>query len=85
MAGTLALMTGYAQAPGECPHRGLMARKIVSNLFFLAGHPQLSDPMRATLGNLRTRWQLTAEGTDTPLTPGSAPTARWHTAHDTLQ
>lgn len=61
VAGTMALMTGYAQAPERCPHRPLMAKKIVSNLFFLATHPALSEPLRATMSNLRTRWLLDHE------------------------
>jgi len=60
MAGTLALMTGYAQAAVDGSQRPLMARKLVSNLFFLAEHPQVSPSMRRMLANLRTRWQLEA-------------------------
>lgn len=82
MAGTLALMTGYAQAADTCTHRPLMARKLVSNLFFLANHPQVSPAMRCMLGNLRTRWQLTLEES-APQAP--TPTATWMAAHDTLQ
>lgn len=66
VAGTMALMTGYAQSPEQCPHRPLLAKKILSNLFFLAGHPALSEPLRATMANLRTRWQLDQE----PAAPG---------------
>lgn len=61
MAGTMALMTGYAQTAVAGPQRPLMARKLVSNLLFLAEHPQVSPPMRCMLANLRTRWQLEAE------------------------
>jgi hypothetical protein len=76
-AGTLALMTGYAQAPVDCPNRSLMARKLVSNLFFLSGHPQVSPPMRAMAANLHTRWQLSLE--DTPVQEGPPePTPLWH-------
>jgi hypothetical protein len=84
MAGTLALMTGYAQtAPGD-DHRCLMARKLVSSLFFLSEHPQVSPHMRRLLANLRTRWQVEAEA-------GSAqhrmpePTPLWHAAPQGLQ
>lgn len=66
MAGTLALLTGYAQSAPDCPHRSLMARKLVSNLFFLSEHPQLSPAMRTMLANLRTRWQLDIEQAPTP-------------------
>lgn len=82
LAGTLALMTGYAQAAETCAHRPLMAKKLVSNLFFLANHSQVSPTMRCMLGNLRTRWQLAAEA-GAPQT--SAPTATWMVAPDTLQ
>ena len=58
LAGTLALMTGYAQSTHECPHRAQMAGKLVTNLHQLSGHPRLSPPMQAMLANLRTRWQL---------------------------
>mgnify|MGYP007091142374 CR=1 FL=1 len=39
LAGTLALLTGYAQSAPDCAHRPLMARKVVSNLFFHAAPP----------------------------------------------
>ena len=65
VAGTMALMTGYALAPAPCPNRPLLARKIVSNLLCLAAHPGLSDALRATMANLRTRWQL-EQVADTP-------------------
>lgn len=82
MAGTLALMTGYAQTAETCPNRSLMAKKLVSNLFFLANHPHVSPTMRCMLGNLRTRWQLTLEA---GVVQAPAPTATWLAAHDTLQ
>jgi hypothetical protein len=82
MAGTLALMTGYAQAAETCAHRPLMAKKLVSNLFFLANHPHVSPTMRCMLGNLRTRWQLTLEASVAPV---PTPAATWMPAHDTLQ
>lgn len=56
LAGTLALMTGHAQQADE-DLRAMMAHKIVSNLHFLAAHPQLSGGFRATLSNLRGHWQ----------------------------
>jgi hypothetical protein len=85
MAGTFALMTGYAQAGPGCPNRGLIVKKLVSNLFFLANHPQVAPAMRCMLGNLRTRWQILLEesGAHGPREP--APTASWHTAPGTLQ
>jgi len=65
LAGPLALMTGHAQS--SCAtQRGLMGRKIRSNLFFLGQHPALSPsrPHRASMifcpssayGTPRHRW-----------------------------
>lgn len=76
-AGTLALMTGYAQAPAGCPNRDLMARKLVSNLFLLSGHPRVSPPMRTMLANLRTRWQRSLQDARVPEVPRQ-PTPLWH-------
>jgi len=68
MAATLALMTGWA---GPCPHarvdehtqRRLIARKIVSNLFFLQHHPQAPPNLRQVCANAHARWQpLAADG-----------------------
>jgi hypothetical protein len=79
MAGTLALLTGYAQSAPDCPHRPLMAAKLVSNLFFLSGHPDLSGPMQTMLANLRTRWQLEAER-QRPDALAPTPMPLWHAA-----
>lgn len=68
LAGTLALMTGYAEhrppappTPGEppvdCAGRHLLAAKVASNLFFLSEHPLLSPAFRSTLWRLRAHWQ----------------------------
>jgi hypothetical protein len=76
-AGTLALMTCYAQAPADGPNRSLMARKLVSNLFFLSGHPHVSPPMRAMAANLRKRWQLSLEDALVQEVPPE-PTPLWH-------
>ncbi len=84
MAGTLALLTGYAQSAPGCAHRPLMARKVVSNLFCLSEHPQLSAPMQTLLSNLRTRWQIEVEK-DTQLPPAGAPRALWHAAPEGVQ
>ncbi len=59
LMGTLALMTGYAEhqcEQGCARSRDLMAKKIVSNLFFLANHPRLSAPMAAVMRNLQGHW-----------------------------
>jgi len=84
MAGTLALLTGYAHAPPACANRRLMAKKLVSNLFYLAAHPQVSPSMRVMLGNLRTRWQLELDK-DGPTLPPSAPRQLWHSTPEALQ
>ncbi len=65
LAGTLALMTGHAQSTCAT-QRGLVGRKIRSNLFFLSQHPELSPsrPHRASMmdcpgcacGTPRHRW-----------------------------
>lgn len=78
LAGTLALMTGYAQSARDCPHRPCMARKLVSNLLYLSAHPQLSVPMQTMLANLRTRWQLELEHTAEAMAVDATPTPLWH-------
>lgn len=78
LTGTLALMTGYAQSARDCPHRPLMARKLVSNLFYLSAHPQLSKPMQVMLANLRTRWQLEEESAADAMAADVRPTPLWH-------
>ncbi len=66
LAGTLALMTSYAQS--ICEHqRDIMARKIASNLFFLQAHPGVSADFRTMLGTLRSRW--VEQAADTPGIP----------------
>jgi hypothetical protein len=85
LAGTLALMTGYAQSARECPHRPLMAGKLVSNLLCLSVHPQLSPPMQAMLSNLRTRWQLEMEHTADAATADVTPTPLWHPVPASVQ
>ena len=85
LAGTLALMTGYAQSARECPHRPLMAGKLVSNLLYLSAHPQLSPPMQTMLANLRTRWQLEMENTGDATAADIAPTPLWHPVPASVQ
>lgn len=57
LAGTLALMTGVAQAPSEYARVGAMAAKIVVNLGELAEHAALSPPMRLMVTRLMPHWQ----------------------------
>ncbi len=66
VAGTFALMTCWA-APaqdGTLPtvrQRTLMARKIVSNLFFLKHHPHASPGLRQVMARAHERWVLVSE------------------------
>ena len=62
VAGTVALMTRWAETrPGagaeDCPRRVLMARKIVSNLFFLEHHPDISPQLRQVMANAHRCWR----------------------------
>jgi hypothetical protein len=66
VAGTLALMTCWAtpQAEAGAPsrrQRTMMARKIVSNLFFLKGHPHASPGLRQVMARAHERWVLVTE------------------------
>ena len=55
LAGTLALMTAYAQSSRE-GHRGMMAKKVASNIQVLAQHPLLSHGFKTMLARLQVRW-----------------------------
>lgn len=90
LAGTLALMTGYAQSAPECSHRAVMAAKLVSHLFCLSGHPQLSPPMQTMLANLCTRWQIEVENGAATAANATTPTALrptplWHPVPASVQ
>lgn len=56
LAGTLALMTGHAQACCDNTRQAMTA-KIVGNLSQLSEHPVLTPLFRAALGSLLTHWQ----------------------------
>jgi hypothetical protein len=57
LAGTLALMTCCAEPEHRAaPQRALMARKIVSNLYFLREHPDLPLGLRLVITRLHARW-----------------------------
>jgi hypothetical protein len=56
LAGTLALMTGFAEADRPA-QRGRMMDKVIGNLELLAGHPQLSMEFRCAVGRLRRHWE----------------------------
>lgn len=61
IAGTVALMTAWAD---PCPQarlapenlRRVLARKVVSNLFFLQHHPHMSAGLRQSLSQAHARW-----------------------------
>lgn len=61
VAGTVALMTAWAD---PCPQaslapmalRGVLARKVVSNLFLLQHHPLASPQLRQVFGQAHQRW-----------------------------
>jgi hypothetical protein len=75
LAGTLALMTCYAQSPCAT-HRDRAMLKIVSNFGALVQHPALSPEFRAALRNVRKQWQERADacGHDTSGPAGVART-----------
>jgi len=80
LAGTLALMTGHAQACCAA-QRQRMAAKILSNMGLLAAHPQLSPAFRTAIGQLHAHWErLQAPG---GMPAGDGPS--WHPAPDTVQ
>ena len=78
LAGTLALMTGYAQS--HCPQcRGRMAGKVVSNLGALTQQPTTSPQFLAALRGLREHWcRLADESVPGPAAAGNAAAGRLH-------
>lgn len=91
LAGTLALMTGHAQACCE-GQRALMAKKIIANLFMLSRHPGAPPNFKAIAANLHPLWvRVLQPGPDQPqqghLPAGHLDTHRvlWHTTPETLQ
>lgn len=80
LAGTLALMTGHAQACSSHT-RQRMATKIVSNLSDLTQHPVLSPQFQAAVWNLRKHWEaLQAQSAATATDPQT-----WHAQPSSLQ
>lgn len=77
VAGTVALMTAHAAPCSQASLptaqlRHLLARKVVSNLFFLMQHPHASAALRQSLAKAHATWQtLVREGE-----PGSTCSAR---------
>jgi len=62
LAGTLALMTRWAAPDPTAMQRELIARKIVSNLFFLREHPHLPPGLRSVSVRLHAAWSDIALG-----------------------
>jgi hypothetical protein len=54
-AGTLALMTRYAE-PDSAPLRPAIARKVACNLEQLARHPDLARPLGCVVRRSQARW-----------------------------
>jgi len=66
VAGTFALMTCWAAPAADATlpshrQRTLMARKIVSNLFFLKSHPHASPGLRQVMTRAHERWVMLLE------------------------
>ena len=101
LAGTLALMTGYAEhqcEQGNASRRNLMAKKILSNLHFLVAHPSMPQAMACVMRNLQNHWHtlaalgsLEANAPREPLhtaqatTPASTAPELWMPAHASVQ
>jgi hypothetical protein len=83
IACTFALMTAYAQPAADArvdaaTQRRLIARKVVSNLFFLREHPQLGDSMRRVVTQVHQHWRLLVEQTEGAGRAADATPARLH-------
>ncbi len=81
LAGTLALMTGYAQALQAELHpqqRLLMGAKIGRNLELLAAHAGLSEGFQRIALGLQARWRMMSECTAHAAPCACAATATLH-------
>ena len=85
IAGTLALMTGYAHSPEGSGHRPLMARKLVLQLQALSQHAGLSAPLRQMLAGLQLRWQTQLDAAAPAALAGQTPAPLWHNAPAQMQ
>ena len=84
LAGTLALMTAYAQ--GCCDsHRDAMVRKIVANLQFLSEQPSLTPHFRTLVQSLQQRWMDQISAEHVALEAAQAQRVLWHVAPEILQ
>ena len=84
LAGTLALMTGHAQTTCR-EQQSLMARKIRSNLFFLAEHPGISPAFRTVVARLHRHWDSVCQSGASGFGPEPARTPLWHPAAEQVQ
>ncbi|MDA8457010.1 hypothetical protein M4R22_19805 [Acidovorax sp. GBBC 3334] len=93
LAGTLALMTGYAHSE-RASDREAMGRKIAAHLQSLARMDGLTPHFRAMAGNLQNRWSrrlglglAEGPGAEAAAAPGRAELQRrlWHSAPEALQ
>lgn len=78
IAANVALMTAYAnpapQAPADAEtQRRLLARKVVSNLFFLREHPLLSPALRQVMAHAHQHWVALATAAATPAAAWAEP------------
>jgi hypothetical protein len=67
LAAVVALMSAYANPAPDTRldlvvHRRLLARKVVSNLFFLRQHPGVPAPLRQVMAQAADHWAVLAEG-----------------------
>ena len=81
LAAAVALMSAYANPAPDATvdlatHRRLLARKVVSNLFFLREHPAVPAPLRRVMGQAHAHWAVLAAG-PMPMADAGAP-PRWH-------
>lgn len=83
VAGTVALMTTWASPCADAhidsdAQRSLLARKVVSNLFFIQNHPCASAEFKRVMANAHQRWVVLtqsheATGVGTPARCGQGP------------
>lgn len=82
LAATLALMTGHAQCE-QALQRTLMAKKIRSNLFFLAENPTLSPAFRVIAQRMHKAWDAFLHEPTTHT--AASPDAVWVSAPASVQ
>lgn len=74
LGATLALMSAYSRpepdsALPEAARRRLIARKVLSNLFFLRAHPTLPPGLRDVAHALHGHWEQIVAAADDPAAP----------------